>query len=244
MRILWVLGAVLIGVGIAFWLMTKYDVIGLLEGPILPYLNGKKLIFTQPGDAFRIVMMLSFVLGVIFALPVILYQVWAFLSPALYQHEKRIVVPVFVVATLLFLGGVALSFYVIMPLILGFLMGFQTAALDPMITASGYFGFAMSISLAFGAVFELPILVFILTALGIVTPEFLNKYRRHAIVLCIVGAAFITPGADPTSLFVLSIPLYLLFEASVGISVVVAGVRRRRERRERAADDASGEVPA
>jgi len=91
-------------------------------------------------------------------------------------------------------------------------------------------------------VFELPILVFILTALGIVTPEFLNKYRRHAIILCIVGAAFITPGADPTSLFVLSIPLYLLFEASVGISVVVAGVRRRRERA--AARDMNGEVPA
>jgi hypothetical protein len=90
-----------------------------------------------------------------------------------------------------------------------------------MITASEYFGFAIGMSLAFGVVFELPIAILGLTALGLVTPQFLNKYRRHAVVLCIVAAAFITPGADPTSLFALSVPLYLLFEFSVVLSAVV-----------------------
>ncbi|HEX5830348.1 MAG TPA: twin-arginine translocase subunit TatC [Gemmatimonadaceae bacterium] len=241
-RILWSLGAICVGVAIAFWVMTTWDVITLLERPIVPYLAGKRLIYTHPGDAFRIVMTLSFTFGVIFALPVILYQVWGFLSPALYQHEKRVVVPVLVVAALLFLAGVAICFLVIMPMILRFLMGFQAGALDPMITAADYFGFALSMALAFGAVFELPILVFLLTMLGIVTPEFLNRYRRHAIVLCMVGSALITPGADPMSLFILTIPLYLLFEASVAVSAVVARAQRRRSAL--AAGDTSEEIIA
>jgi len=169
----------------------------------------------------------AFALGAILASPVIGYQAWAFFAPALYEHEKRLVMPVLLGAVALFVAGVALSFYVV-PFTLGFLLNFQTAALEPMITATEYFGFAISMSLAFGAVFELPILILGLTALGIVTPAFLTKYRRHAIVLCVVAAAFITPGADPTSLFALSVPLYLLFELSVTLSKVVYARRARR----------------
>jgi hypothetical protein len=97
-------------------------------------------------------------------------------------------------------------------------------------------------SLAFGVVFELPIAILGLTALGLVTPQFLNKYRRHAVVLCIVAAAFITPGADPTSLFALSVPLYLLFEFSVVLSAVV--YRRRVAREARRDAEAAAELAA
>ena len=230
-RLIWSLGAFAVALMIAFALVSQVDVIGFLERPILPYLGGKKLVFTHPGDVFGIVLNASFVLGLILASPVIAYQLWAFLSPALYRHEKRVIIPVLLGAVVLFLAGVALSFYVVLPFTLGFLLQFQTAALEPMITARDYFGFAISMSLAFGAVFELPILIVALTALGIVTPQFLNKYRRHAVVLCIVAAAFITPGADPTSLFALAIPLYFLFELSVVLSVAVHRRRVRRQAR-------------
>jgi sec-independent protein translocase protein TatC len=226
-RILYSLIAFCVALVLAFVLLGKIDIIRFLERPVLPYLHGQKLVYTHPGDPFGIVMDAAFALGAILASPVIGYQAWSFFAPALYPHEKRMVVPVLVGALLLFLAGVALSFYVVLPFTLAFLLNFQTEALTPMITATEYFGFAISMSLAFGAVFELPILILGLTALGIVTPAFLARYRRHAIVLCVVAAAFITPGADPTSLFALSVPLYLLFELSVMVSKLIYARRNR-----------------
>jgi len=229
-RLMWSLGTLMIGVAIGFVIVLRFDIIKLLELPILPYLQGN-LIVTHPTDAFKIVMMVSFGLGLVLAMPVILYQVWAFLSPALYQHEKRVVVPVLVAAAALFLGGVCIAWFLVLPYTLRFLLTFQASAFDSFIRAEEYFSFATTISIAFGAVFELPIVILLLTALGIITPEFLHKYRRHAIVLCVVLAAFITPGGDPMSLAAFSIPLYLLFEVSV---VLAELVHRRRVRREAA----------
>jgi sec-independent protein translocase protein TatC len=240
-RLIWSLAALAVGIIVGFVVITQIDVIKILEGPILPFLQGRKLVFTHPGDPFGILLKSAFAVGLVLALPVILYQLWAFLSPALYQHEKKVVIPVLVGAALLFAGGVALSFYVVMPLTLRFLLGLNTESLEPMITAGDYFGFAIGMSLALGAVFELPIAILALTALGIVTPAMLKKYRRHAIILCAVGSAFITPGGDPLSLMALFIPLYFLFELSVGLSTVL--YRRRERRRASEAADA-GEVTA
>jgi sec-independent protein translocase protein TatC len=241
-RIVWSLAALVVGLVIAFALLSKVDIIGILEAPVLPYLGGRKLVFTHPSDPFRIVLNAAFVLGLLLASPVIIYQVWAFLSPALYSHEKKVVIPVLLSGVLLFAAGVALSFYVVLPFTLGFLLTFQTAALEPMITASEYFGFAIGMSLAFGAVFELPIAIVALTAIGLVTPQFLQKYRRHAVVLCVVAAAFVTPGADPTSLFALAVPLYFLFEISVIASSFV--YRRRMQRQLRAEAELAAAQPA
>ncbi len=231
-RLIWSLLAFVVALVVAFALLTKFDIIAIVQKPILPYLGGRKLMVTRPGEALGIVLNASLMFGVVLASPVIGYQLWSFVAPALYQHEKRLVIPTLFAAALLFLAGVALAFFVVLPFSLDFLLTFQSASLENMITASGYFSFAFGMAFAFGAVFELPLLILALTALGIVTPAFLNKYRRHAVVLCVVGAAFITPGADPTSLFALSVPLYLLFEVSVVLSTVVY---RRRLRREAAA---------
>lgn len=236
-RLVYALGALAVGLAIAFALISKVDVIGFLSQPVKPYLKpGQTLVFTHPGDVFGIVLNASLVLGLVIASPVIVYQVWAFLSPALYTHEKKVVIPVLLGAVLLFAGGVALSFYGVLPLTLGFLLTFQSNSLTPMLTASEYFGFATSMSLALGAVFELPILILGLTALGLVTPALLHRFRRHAMVACVVGAAFITPGGDPTSLFALAGPLYLLFEVSVLLSGVVYRARQKRERAREAAE--------
>lgn len=234
-RLFWVAGAIIIGVALAFVLLSKLDIIRLLERPILPLLNGQKLIYTHPGTSFHILLNASLVLGIILASPVVVGQLWGFLAPALYAHEKRVVVPVLVSMVALFLAGVALSYFVVLPLTLKFLMSIESTALTPMISATEYFDFAISMCLAFGAVFEVPIAILALTALGIITPQFLSKYRRHAIVICIVAAAFITPGADPYSLFALTLPLYFLYELSVAVAMVVW---RKRQKRQAAADAA------
>ena len=225
-RLIKSLGALAVGIVVAFVLLLRVDVIGILQRPIAPLLEGQQLVFTHPGDPFGIVMKAAFAIGLIAALPVILYQAWAFLAPALYEHEKRVMIPVFTGAVALFAAGVALSYFVVLPYTLRFLLGFQSASLRPMITAGDYFGFAISMSLAFGAVFELPILVVALTALGIVTPHFLRRFRRHAIIICTVASAFIVPGADIMSLSAMAVPMYFLYEFSIILSVLVY---RRRE---------------
>ncbi|MEP6507133.1 MAG: twin-arginine translocase subunit TatC, partial [Gemmatimonadales bacterium] len=107
----------------------------------------------------------------------------------------------------------------------------------PMIEATEYFDFAFSMMLAFGLAFELPIAILLLSALGIIKPEFLSKYRRHAIVITVIAAAFITPDASPTTLFALSLPLYLLYELGVALSYFVTRKRRKRERDEQIAEE-------
>ncbi|HEX4933420.1 MAG TPA: twin-arginine translocase subunit TatC [Gemmatimonadaceae bacterium] len=241
-RILRALVALVAGVIAAFSLLLRFDIILILERPILPYLSGNQLVYTHPADPFKITMSMAFALGAIFASPVIIWQVWGFLSPALYRHEKKVIIPVLVFGAILFLAGVSLSFFGIIPITLRMFYSIQTNSLTPMITAGEYFDFVVSLSLVLGAVFELPIAVLALTALGIVTPQFLNKFRRHATVVCLVAAAFITPGQDPFSLFAIAIPLYLLYELSVVCSIIVYRRRQRREEARLAEAEGTGAV--
>ena len=137
----------------------------------------------------------------------------------------------FLFATFLFLSGVCLSWFVVLPLALPWLMSFGGPSLEPMITASEYFGFAISMTLAFGICFELPIVIISLALLGIVTPKVLNKYRRHAIVVCVIIGAFLTPGDLVWTTIAMAVPLYLLYEVSV---VLTMAIYRRRQRRQAA----------
>jgi sec-independent protein translocase protein TatC len=241
-RIIWSLVALILGVVVAFIVLQKFDIFKFLEGPILPYLGGNKLKYTHPADPFSVLITASFSIGIVMALPVIIYQVWAFLAPALYKHEKRVVLPVIFGALVLFVSGVALSFYVVLPLAIGWLMGIaqSTDALEPMITYREYFSFAVNMSLAFGLCFELPIVILLLATLGIVTPEFLRRYRRHALVLCVVAGALLSPGDLVWTTILLAAPLYLLYELSVILTVIV--YRRRRKRAAQAAAEEAAEA--
>src|SRR5918997_1507171 len=140
-RLIWALGAIMVGVLIGFVLVVKFNVINVLQQPVLPYLNGNKLVYTHPSDPFNISLTVALAVGLVFAAPVVLYQVWAFVSPALYKHEKRVAIPVLLGATLLFIAGVLASFYILLPFTLKFLTGFQSESLTPMITARDYFNF-------------------------------------------------------------------------------------------------------
>jgi len=220
--------ALAIGIGVSFALIftQQIDVVALLSEPIRPFLKGP-MIVTHPGALFDIAMDAAITLGLIAASPVIVWQIWGFLSPALYTHEKKVVIPALVGAAILFLTGMLLAFKYVVPVTLAFFFSFQTEAATVLPTVQDYVGFVMAMCLAFGAVFELPVVIALLSALGIVQPYFLAKFRRHAAVGCLIAAAIITPGSDPTSLLLLTVPLYGLYELSIGLSRLIV---RRRER--------------
>jgi sec-independent protein translocase protein TatC len=231
-RILWSLLGLAVGVAVAFLIVVRFDALNLLQRPIAPLLHGHKLVYTHPSDAFSVVMSTSLWLGVAFAFPVIGYNVWAFVAPALYQHEKKVVLPILIGAVVLFLAGAAMAYFVVIPLTLDFLLTFQTASLDPMITVREYFGFVISLVVSFGVAFELPIAVVLLTMLGLVTPQFLRKFRKHTAVICVILGAVLSPGDAVTSTVAMAVPLYVLFELSIFLSYFV---KVRRDRRAAAA---------
>ena len=229
-RIIKSLGALGVGLVIGFAVVVHWNVLYILQQPIAPFLHGHKLVFTHPGDTFSITLTTAMVVGVVIAAPVIIYQLWAFLSPALYRHERRIVIPVIVGAVLLFIAGVALAYFFVLPMTLKFLMNFQVESMEPMITASEYFGLVTMLALAMGGVFELPILILGLAAMGLVTPQFLSKFRKYAFVLSYIVAAFITPGDLLITTFALTVPLYLLYELSVLLAFLVFRKRQASAR--------------
>ncbi len=240
-RIMWSLAVLVVCVVASFIVLLRYDAIKWLALPILPYVPDGRVITTHPAGAFKIVMTASFALGGVFASPVIFYHLWAFLAPALHKHEKRVLIPVLIFGAMLFLSGVALAFFGLIPLTLRFLLSVQSSVITPMISANEYFGFAIGFSLVMGAVFEMPIVVLALTALGLVTPKMLTRYRRHAFVICLVASAFITPGQDPLTLAAVFLPLVGLYEVSIVCSHFIARRMARREaQREAESQEAAG----
>jgi sec-independent protein translocase protein TatC len=240
-RIIWSLAALVVGVVAGFVLVYQFDLLTWMQGPILPFMHGHKLVYTHPGDGFSVLLQSAIIVGVVIALPVIIYQVWLFLSPALHRHEKKVVVPVILGSVFLFVCGAALAWYLVLPMTLRVLFQFGDKDFEQMITVSEYFGFVTSMVLAMGAVFELPIAILLLSAFGLVTPQFLAKFRRHAILGSYLAAAIITPGDLFISSIALTVPLYLLYELSILLSLVVF---RKRQRDALAETSGSGEVPA
>ena len=237
-RIIWSLAALVVGVVVGFVVVFKLNLLIWMQGPILPFLHGHRLVYTHPGDGFSILMQMSIICGVVFALPVVMYQIWAFLSPGLHRHEKRIILPVILGIVGLFIAGAALAWYFVLPMALKFMSGIGDEAFDSMITASEYFGFVSSLVLSMGAVFELPIVVLLLSAFGLVTPQFLSKFRRHAFAGSYLAAAIITPGDLFVTSIALMIPLYLLYELSIVLSWLVY----RKRAKQQALDD-NGDAP-
>ena len=128
-RIIWSLGALAIGLILGFIIVVKFNLLHLLQQPIAPFLNGHKLVYTHPGDTFSITLNTALIVGIVFASPVIIYQLWAFLAPALHKHERKVVVPVILGAVLLFMMGVALAYFFVLPMTLRFLLNFQVESL-------------------------------------------------------------------------------------------------------------------
>lgn len=227
-RIIYSLIGVVAGLAVGVYFAFGYNILDVLQAPLLPYLaEGQRLVVLSPMDGFTIRLQIAFVIGVTVAAPVIGYQLWAFLAPALHKPEKRVVVPFLFGAALLFLGGVALSWFFVMPITLGFFHKLNGDTLQTMYTAVAYFGFATNLALAFGLAFEVPLLLVALSALGILSAATLNKSRKFAILFIFIGAAIISPGDAITATIALAVPLYLLYEVAVVIAFMIEARRRK-----------------
>jgi len=220
-RLIWSLIAVAIGTGVGFWLVTRFNVLGILVAPIRPFLNGTRLKYLSPSEPFFITLKLAVLTGFLMAFPVVMYQVWSFLSPALKKEEKRVIVPSLYLGLGLFGVGVAFCYVIVLPMTLKFTMGFQTESLEQSIVIGEYMGMVLQLLLAFGAVFEMPIVLMVLGALGVVSPEFLSAKRRHAIVIITILCSLLTPGDVVTVTVMMMVPLLLLYEASIFLCKIV-----------------------
>ncbi len=156
--------------------------------------------------------------GFILSVPNVFYQLWKFIAPALRDNEKKYVSAIVFFSSLCFLSGIVFAYFVMLPLTLAFAGQFGTTVIENNFAIDEYFSIIISVMLAAGVIFELPMLSFFLSKLGIVTPKFMRRYRRHAIVGILVVAAILTPGTDPLAQVLLAIPLVLLYEISIFVS--------------------------
>lgn len=175
-----------------------------------------KLVNINLAAPFLIHMSTAFWMSVVTAMPYLFYEVWRFISPALYPNEMRGVRKAMAIGTVMFFVGVLLGYFMVYPLTLRFLSTYQLSGLiENQISLNSYIDNFMMLNLCMGAAFELPLLAWLLSLLGLVNKAFLRKYRRHAVVVIVILAAVITPTGDPFTLSVVAIPLYLLYELSI-----------------------------
>jgi sec-independent protein translocase protein TatC len=228
-RILWAVIALIVTTAVSMAVVMNFDIVGLLKRPIDPYLvaEGGKLVYLGPTDPIFIIIKIALSMGFILSSPIIFYHVWSFLSPALLPRERRAIVPALYLGVILFAAGVMLAYFVAVPFTLKFTMSLLDDSLAPQITAGLYFSFVLKLLLGFGVLFEMPVVVLILSSIGLVTSKFLRSKRRYAIAGMAVAAALITPGDAITATLVLMGPLLLLYELSIGLARLV---ERNRER--------------
>lgn len=197
-----------IGVGscIAYYFIE--DIMHLLTGP------AGKLYYMQPAEAFFTYIKVAIFVGFLIALPVVLYQIWRFVLPALIGMERYLLSVIVPVSLILFLAGIAFSFFLVLPAAVKFLVGFSTQELQPMFSIKQYFDFVIAFLLPFGFIFELPLAIVLLAKVGIVSSKFLAKQQRIVIFLTFVIGAVISPTPDIFSQCMIAIPMILLYEIS------------------------------
>jgi len=163
--------------------------------------------------------------GIVVSLPVLTYQLWKFIAPGLYVDEKKYIIPLILFTFLSFISGLVFAYMIVIPFSLSFFTSVGLEGIENNFSINYYFNFITWLMLGSGLIFELPVVVFILSIIGLLTPAFMRHYRRYAIVLILVISAFITPP-DPVSLVLMSIPLLLLYEISIGVSWLVNRKKR------------------
>jgi sec-independent protein translocase protein TatC len=243
-RIVKMMIAFIIGAVLSWWqkellldLLTQPFVTGWKSGV---HVTGKpELVFLSPAALFIAYVRLSALAGVVLALPIMLWQVWAFVAPGLYSREKRLALPFVVSSCALFAGGGYFGWKVAFPIAFQFFLGMagpvgKTLEVKPTVTVSDYLDFVTNMLLAFGLMAELPVLVFFLSVAGLVTHKHLIKFFRYFIVIAFVVAAVVTPP-DPLSQLLLACPLILLYIVSIGVAYVFS--RRPKDAEEKRADD-------
>lgn len=209
---------------IAAWFISD-RLVDWLTAPVRHYIEGP-LYYFGPADAFMIRLNASVVAGIVAASPVIVYQLWSFVSPALYSNEKRAAFPWVASTVALFAAGAAFGYFFILPTTLHFMLGFSTESLKPMLSIKEYIDFAGETVLASGMTFDFPVLIVALVAIGLVKTTTLARFRRHAYVAFFVIAALLTPAV--AGQFLLAIPMIIFFESSLLIAAFMERSRLKK----------------
>jgi sec-independent protein translocase protein TatC len=228
-RIIWSFVYMAGGFGVCYWFHEQ--IYGLMQKPIMSALKAhgldQKLVYLNPTDPFNMYLKVSFIAGLFLASPFVLYQVWLFISPGLYRNERRYVLPFMFSTVGLFLAGGVFGYKMVYPAALDFLIGYSHQ-FAPMITISEYTDLFMTIIVGLGLVFEMPILVFFLSLMGIVSAKWMWKNLRYSILVIFVIAAIITPTTDIMNMCVFAAPMIVLYLVSIGVAWLVHPKNRRK----------------
>ena len=218
-----------IGVGVGFGIAYIFSerLFQLLVAPLKAVLpEGDQLIFTNLPEMFFAYLKVAFIAGILAAAPLIFYELWMFIAPGLYQKEKKMVIPFVISSTILFVGGALFGYFVVFPFGFKFFIGFSNETVKALPSVKQYFSFSIKLLFAFGAVFELPVIIFFLSKMGIVTPQFLRQKRKYAILLTFALGAILTPP-DVITQCMMAGPLIVLYE--IGILVSKVAYKKKEE---------------
>lgn len=239
-RIVWSLVGVAAGFGLAWWKVEK--IYGLMQAPIVKVLGAHKLdqqlVYTHPVEAFNVYLKIALIAGLFLASPWVLYQVWAFIAPGLYRHEKRYVFPFLFSTVVLFVAGGFFGYVIVFPAAMDFLIGFSSQ-FRPMITVSQYTNLFLTIIVGMGLIFEMPILIFFLSLMGVISAGWMWRNFRYAILAIFVVAAIVTPTTDILNMCLFAAPMVGLYALSISIAWLVHPSRRRKRAEKRAAKAAA-----
>ena len=221
-----IIAVVVLTLALAFW---ARDIYALLAKPLLAALpSGATMIATDVTGTFLVPLKVTLMTGFLLALPYVLYQAWAFVAPGLYQHEKRLAVPVIVSSFFFFLVGMSFAYFVVFPVAFGFFVGYTPPGVQMMTDIDKYLSFVLTMFLAFGLTFETPVVVVVLVRMGVVSLEKLRAARGYVIVGAFVIGAIFTPP-DVISQLLLAIPLWLLYEVGLVLARFVSVPKRDAE---------------
>jgi len=228
-----------IGVGAGFVIAYIFAerLFQLLVAPLKAVMpEGDQLIFTNLPEMFFAYIKVAFIAGIMAASPLIFYQLWMFIAPGLYRKEKKMAIPFVISSTILFVGGALFGYFVVFPFGFKFFIGFSNEYVKALPSVKQYFSFSMKLLFAFGAVFELPVIIFFLSKMGIVTPQFLRQKRKYAILLTFALAAILTPP-DVITQCMMAGPLIVLYEIGILVSRIAQKKKEGRETVKAEADE-------
>ena len=204
-----------IGIGFVASYAFKDKLFSILVNPLVSVMEaGDTLIFTGLPEAFFTYLKVALLSGIMLAAPVIIYQFWMFVTPGLYKKEKRILIPIVILSSVFFIGGSLFGYFIVFPWGFKFFLGFATETIRPLPSMKEYLSFSAKLLLAFGLVFELPLVLTFLARIGIVSVDFLKKNRKYALLLFFAGAAILTPP-DVVTQVMMALPLMVLYEISI-----------------------------
>lgn len=220
----------LVGYVAAFFVCWTYwePIYTALARPITEVLNGEKLIYLNPTEPFTLSMKIGFIGAFFLAAPWILWQIWLFISPGLYRHEKRFALPFVIFSSVLFVSGGLFGYFLAFPYTLKFLIGYAPN-FKPQVTISEYFDLASMVLIGLGIIFQLPVLIMVLSIFGLITPRFLWKNFQYAVLIIAIIAAVITPTTDIPTMLLFMAPMLLLYLIGIPIAWIF-GRKRKKER--------------